>query len=87
MTNNSPDNRPNQHGIAGNDLTQGGGDINQSKRFNLLSGNVMLFVCVGILALGALAWTLGVRIKQGQNGVEIQYQNQQQQSNPIPSAN
>jgi hypothetical protein len=89
MTNIPPSNRPeqghNQTGFAGKNLNQVIGDTTQSTNLSFLSGNVFLFILVGIVSLGTLAWALGVRVKQGQNGIEIQYQNQQQQLNPTSS--
>ena len=79
---NNPGQGHNQTGFAGKNLNQVIGNSTQSTSLNFLSGNVFLFVLVGIVSLGALAWALGVRIQQGQNGIEIQYQNQPQQLNP-----
>lgn len=69
---------------TGRDNLKAGRDINRNTNVSILSNNVMLFVLIGIVALGALAWALGVGIKQGQNGIEIKFQNQQQ-LNPTPS--
>ena len=82
MSKTPPDDSPKQW--AGRDNLNAGRDLNQTRSVNILSNNVMLFVLIGIVALGALAWALGVGIKQGQNGIEIKFQNQQQ-LNPTPS--
>lgn len=76
MSKTPPDDSPKQW--AGRDNLSAGRDLNRNTTVSILSNNVMLFVLIGIVALGALAWALGVGIKQGQNGIEIKFQNQQQ---------
>lgn len=83
MSKTPPDDSPKQW--AGRDISNSGRDTNRNTTVSVLSNNVMLFVLVGIVALGALAWALGVGIRQGQNGIEIKFQNQQQQLNPASS--
>ncbi len=52
MTTPSPNERPNQKLTAGRDATQVGGNYQQTTNFNFV------FLIIGVLALGGLAWGL-----------------------------
>ena len=82
----SPKNKPsNRSGDAGRDS---GGvfhkvrDVNQnySSTFNVFSNNTMIISLILIFALGGIGWLIGIRIQQGENGIDIKMQEQSQSS-------
>lgn len=57
-----------------------------SVNVNILSGNFISFVLVGIIALGGLAWGLGLRFKVGKDGVEFEFSSPEKVVDQVPAS-
>lgn len=76
----STNNKIENQGENANINSNSGNSVN----VNILSGNFISFVLVGIIALGGLAWALGLRFKVGKGGVEFEFSSQEQVVEQIP---
>lgn len=73
--NEKPDNNHLEQNLqihAGRDVKSVNGNLTSNTSINILSGNLISFILVGVLAGGAAIWALGIRITT--TGIEFNTQ-------------